>query len=310
MSVMSDTHRWFIVINPASGSGRTGRYWPRLRAELDRAQLRYRAADATAAGHIPQLIAAALQDGHRRFLALGGDGTFSELVNGLASQDSVPRAQCLAGVAALGTGNDWARAMQVPDDPERLARLMARGAGRAVDLGVAVDASGRRRYFHNVAGAGLDAEVVRRVPGVGPRRLAYLAGLARALAGFRAPQFSVTTDGRAQSGKFWLVLAANGPCCGGGMRLAPGAQPDDGWLDLVTVAPLGAGAALAKLPKLFNGRLAGDAAFAVTRCRSATIASEPPCGVELDGEPAGRTPVTLQLLPSALRALDCRDSAE
>lgn len=310
MSAMSDTHCWFIVINPASGGGGARRYWRRLRTALDSAQLRYRPADSTAAGSIPQLVAAALHDGHRRFLALGGDGTFNELVNGLASQITVPLAQCLACVAALGTGNDWARAMEVPDDPERLALLMARGAGRDVDLGIAVDASGRRHYFHNVAGAGLDAEVVRRAPGGGPRPLAYLAGLARALAGFRAPQFSVTTDGRAQSGKFWLVLAANGPYCGGGMRLAPGARLDNGWLDLVTVAPLGAGAALAKLPRLFNGRLSGDPAFTVTHCRSATIVSEPPCGVELDGEPAGSTPVTLQLLPSALRTLDCRASAE
>jgi diacylglycerol kinase family enzyme len=94
------------------------------------------------------------------------------------------------------------------------------------------------------------------------------------------------------------------------MRLAPGAQLDNGWIDLVTVAPLGPGAALSKLPKLFDGGLRGDAAFTVIRCRSATIASEPPCRVELDGEPAGPTPVTLQLLASALWALDCRDSAE
>ncbi|HUG04393.1 MAG TPA: diacylglycerol kinase family protein [Steroidobacteraceae bacterium] len=307
---MSDSHCWFIVINPASGGGGTRRFWRRLRTALDSARLQYRPADSTAAGSIPQLVGTALHDGHRRFLALGGDGTFNELVNALASQITVPLAQCLAGVAALGTGNDWARAMQVPDDPERLALLMARGAGRDVDLGVAVDASGTRRYFHNVAGAGLDAEVVRCAPRRGPRPLAYLAGLARTLAGFRAPQFSVTADGRAQSGKFWLVLAANGPCCGGGMQLAPAARLDDGWLDLVTVAPLGAGAALAKLPKLFDGRLSGDPAITVTRCRSATIASEPSCGVELDGEPAGNTPVTIQLMPSALRALDCRDSAE
>jgi diacylglycerol kinase (ATP) len=310
MSAMSDSHCWFIVINPASGGGRARRFWRRLRTALDDSQLEYRPADSTAAGSIPELVGTALRDGHRRFLALGGDGTFNQLVNGLASQNDVPLAQCLAGVAALGTGNDWARAMQIPADPERLARQMAHGAGRSVDLGVAVDATGGRRYFHNVAGAGLDAEVARRAPRGGPRSLAYLAGLARTLTGFRAPQFSVTADGRAQSGKFMLVLVANGPCCGGGMRLAPAARIDDGWLDLVTVTPLGASAALAKLPKLFDGRLAGDPAFAVTRCRSATIASEPPCGVELDGEPAGNTPVTIRLMPSALRALDCRASAE
>lgn len=137
MSAMSDGHCWFIVINPASGGGRTRRFWRRLRAALDSAQLQFLPADSTADGGIPELVSTALNDGHRRFLALGGDGTFNQLVTGLASQNAVPLAHCLAGVAALGTGNDWTRAMQVPDDPEVLALQMARGAGRDARRGAA-----------------------------------------------------------------------------------------------------------------------------------------------------------------------------
>jgi diacylglycerol kinase (ATP) len=94
------------------------------------------------------------------------------------------------------------------------------------------------------------------------------------------------------------------------MRLAPQAVIDDGWFDLVTVDPLSIGGALARLPKLFDGRLDGDPAFRVTRCRSVAIDADPACGVQVDGQPAGRTPVTLRLLPGVLGALDCRASAE
>lgn len=310
MAAMVDPDSWFIVVNPVSGGGRARRHVPRLCAALDRRRLPHECVTTTAAGDARRLVAQALAHGHRRLLALGGDGSFHELVNGLVAQAEVPPAQCLVAVAAHGTGNDWARTMRVPDDPEQLAACMARARGRRVDLGMAEDARGQRLAFHNVAGAGLDAEVLRRLPRRGPRILAYLAGLARTLPRYRAPEFELLIDGREESGRFLLVLAANGPRCGGGMRLAGDAAIDDGWLDLVTVAPASLPRMIAALPKLFDGRLAGDPAFRVTRCRSATIRAVPRCGVELDGQPAGETPVTLAVRAGALQALDCRGSAE
>jgi diacylglycerol kinase (ATP) len=108
---------------------------------------------------------------------------------------------------------------------------------------------------------------------------------------------------------YLLGLVSVGPRCGGGMRLTPGAVVDDGWLDLLLLDPLSPAAALTRLPRLFDGRLAGDPAFHVTRCRQATIRSDPPSGVQLDGELFGTTPVTISILPGALRALDCRPAA-
>lgn len=310
MATMVHPDSWFIVVNPVSGGGRARRYVPRLRAALDRMKVPHECVTTTSPDDAAPRVAQALRDGHRRLLALGGDGSFHELVNGLVAQGTVAPAQCLVAVAAHGTGNDWARTMRVPDDPDRLAACMARARGRQVDIGMAIDARGRQIAFHNVAGAGLDAEVLRRRSRRGPRALAYLTGLARTIVRYRPPRFAITIDGQRQSGRFLLVLAANGPHCGGGMRLAADAAPDDGWLDLVTVDPLSFPRAIAALPKLFNGRLAGHPAFRVRRCRSATIDADPPCGVELDGQLAGYTPVTLTVMPGALRALDCRDSAE
>lgn len=310
MTRMVHPDSWFIVVNPVSGGGRARRYVPKLRAALKLRNLPSECVSTTAAGDARRLVAKALAEGHRRLLALGGDGSFHELVNGLVAQSEVPPAQCLVAVAAHGTGNDWARTMQVPDDPERLADCMARARGRCVDIGMAEDARGRRLAFHNVAGAGLDAEVLRRLPRSGPRILAYLAGLLSTIPFYRAPEFELVVDGQQQSGRFLLVLAANGPRCGGGMRLAVDAALDDGWLDLVTVAPVSVPRLMAALPKLFDGRLADEPAFRVVRCRSATIDARPRCGVELDGQLAGETPVTLTVMPGALQALDCRDSAE
>ena len=307
---MTGRDSWFVIANPASGGGLARRYWPRLAAALDRRGVAYDSAYTHGPGDATRLAAAALAAGYRRLLALGGDGTFNEMVNGLFAAGPSPP-DSLAAVAAFGTGNDWARTMQVPDDPERLAACLARGAARRVDLGVLEDTDGRRRaFFHTVAGAGLDAAVLERTPRRGPRALAYLIGLARTIARYRSPRFSIRADGREVDGVLWLASVAIGPRCGGGMRLAPRALVDDGWFDLVTVDPLPFAGALARLPKLYDGRLDGDPAFRVTRCRSIAIDADPGCGVQVDGQSAGRTPVTLRLLPAALGALDCRGSAE
>ena len=305
MTAVIDPATWCIVVNPASGAGRAARLRPRLVAALEREGLRYICAESAAPGDVQRLAAQAAESGCRRLLALGGDGTLNELVNGVLAS-GVPLRDCLVAAAAGGTGNDWSRTMEIPDDAGRLAACLARAGSRAVDLGIAEDGLGRRAAFHNVAGAGLDAEVLGRMPRRGPRAAAYLLGLLRTLRAYRAPHFAVVADGRPTRGPSLLVLASIGPRCGGGMRLTPGAVVDDGWLDLLAVDPLTLAGALPRLPKLFDGRLAGDPAFHVTRCRSATIASIPSCGVELDGQLFGSTPVSVTIMPGALNALECR----
>jgi len=113
-----------------------------------------------------------------------------------------------------------------------------------------------------------------------------------------------------RSGRYLIALAANGHYYGAGMRLAPGAQVDDGFFELVMIEPMSLAGAIRRLPKLFNGTLATDAAVHTVRCRSVTIHATPACGVEADGQDIGSTPVTLTLQPGALNVLDCRPSAE
>ena len=315
MSVMLEASRWFVIVNPVSGGGRARRRWPMLAAALTKYGIQHDCAVTSHAGHAVQLAQQAIAGGHRRLLALGGDGSFNELVNGLFAQQQVPLDELLAAVAPLGTGNDWARTMQVPDDPELLAKTMARGRSRRVDLGIAelpavAGNAARRLAFHNNAGAGINAEALRLTPRGGPRALAYLIGLARALMRYKAPQFEVSIDGRLRSGRYLIALAANGHYYGAGMRLAPGAQVDDGVFDLALVETMSIMGALCRLPKLFNGRLEADPAVQILRCRSVTIRATPACGVEGDGQDFGSTPVTLTLQPGALNVLDCRPSTE
>ncbi|MGQ0384980.1 MAG: diacylglycerol/lipid kinase family protein [Gammaproteobacteria bacterium] len=303
---------WFIVVNPASGGGAARRRWPGLARALEQRSIGFRATLTLRPGHAVELVRDAIEAGARRVLAVGGDGTLHELVNGLVGQARVPTPEVLVACAPLGSGNDWARTFAMPRNPAALADAMARGRVRSADLGIAtcIAAEGgeRRVAFHNAAGAGLDAAVVRGTPARGPRTVAYLLALLRALARFRAPRFAIEADGQRREARCLTAIAAIGPDCGGGMRLAPGARVDDGAFELVTVAELGLLRALMLVPGLWNGRAAIDAAFTRTRCEAARIVAMPPADVEADGQLVGCTPLAVRVLPRALCALDCRES--
>lgn len=310
MSRMADAARWFVILNPVAGGGRARRRWRRLAAALGRHRIPHELVATASAGDAVRLARQAIANGHRRLLTLGGDGTLNEVVNGVAAQDEVPLDQVLIAAAPVGSGNDWAHTLQMPADADRLAGAMARGASRRVDLGIAVagetGTGTRRLVFHTVAGAGLATEVLGLTPRGGPRAAAYLIGLVRALLHYRAPRFHWIVDGRPGSDRCWVVLAAIGPDCGGGMRLAPSALLDDGLFEFVTIAPMPLVAAVTRLPRLFDGRLARDPAVQTEHCRAVTIHADPPCSVQVDGQMLGLTPVSLRLWPGALRALDCR----
>lgn len=315
MSAMSDVNCWYVVVNPVSGGGRARRYWPRPRMALDRMRVPYRSTESTAAGVTSELVVGALQDGHRHFLALGGDGSFHQLIDGLMTQQRVPLTGLICGVAPVGSGNDWARAFGVPTDPAQLAAVMSDCRSRYVDRGFATctEPGGNGQLtvaFHNGAGAGLDAAVVRRIPARGPRAIAYLVGLARAMRGFAAPRFEVRAGGRFFAGSCLAVIAANGPTCGGGMQLAPAARHDNGFLDVVAFDRIGPWRTATMVPGLYNGRAVHDRAVRTIRCHEALIISDPPCEVEADGQLIGRSPLSVRTQPASLQVLDCRGNRQ
>ncbi len=287
------------IVNPAAGHGHAGRAWPRLAAALGAAGVRFDCVLTRGAGDATRLAREGSAAGPRPLLAVGGDGTLHEVLNGLLPAVGRPT----LAVAPFGTGNDWAGFLGVPREAAALAAVLARGKTRAVDVGCVEYASGAgrsSRHFINVAGAGYDAYVLDRMPRHGPRRLAYLAALAYGLLSYRAPRFAVQPPGETITGRLFVALAMLGSSCGGGMRFAPHARPDDGLLDLVTVDHLGLLAALIRLPRLYSGSILADAAVRFRQCPEVRIDADPPARVEADGQLLGMTPATIRVLPGAL----------
>ena len=265
---------WLAIYNPTAGRSRRSRAWLRVERELRRAGLRFDVATTTAAGDAADIAVKAVRDGGRRIMVAGGDGTVHEVVNGLMRDHPLRAADDRPTLVPLplGTGNDWARSLRLPHDPAALARCVARGTAILHDVG-RIDFPERpdsMHWFINVAGAGFDAHVIERLPAQTPSALAYLSAALLELSRYRSPQFRLGYDGEpAVAGRFLLAFVANAAYCGHRMHVAPVAVPDDGRLDVVTVAEVGLLRALPKLLKLY--------AAPSSRTRWSVTAPLPPC---------------------------------
>ncbi len=298
----ADDRRWLAVLNPAAGGGRAARAWPALATALAAASVAVEAVVTKGPGHASELVSRAGERGVRRFLAVGGDGTLNEVVNGLACGGE----RTAIAAAPVGTGNDWARGLGLPRQPTALAAMLRAERRRAHDLGrVSCELAGMRRdtVFINVAGAGYDADVLGRLPSVGPRSLRYVWAVASGIARYRPPRYRLECADLSVDERLLVAFAAIGRFAGGGLRLAPEADPGDGLLELVAIRALAPLAALVRVPKLYRGTLAGDPAAITARGPEVRISTDRPAGVEADGQLLGTTPVTFSLQPGAIDAI-------
>ncbi len=294
------TARAFVVANPVAGGGRTRRLWPRLRDRLAHLGLAFEFAETSGPGSATTLARQAVAGGWPLVVAVGGDGTVNEVVNGLVDPLEGPPATL--GVVVTGRGRDICRNLRVATDPETAARRLVEGEDARVDLGVA-EWPGHRRYFVNAAGIGFDATVAERARvGGGSGTLPYLLAVLSAVRAHRAAPASVALDdGRTWTGPMTAAVVANGAHYGGGMKIAPAADPADGRLEVIVVGDLGRLELLRWLPAVYRGTHLANPRVTSRAARVVAIEAPVPLPMHLDGEPVGETPVRLAVCPGALR---------
>jgi YegS/Rv2252/BmrU family lipid kinase len=294
--------RWLVIANPISGQGRAMHHRHEIEAVLHRHGVAFELVVSEHPGHAVELVARAVEGGCRRILAVGGDGTVNECANGIFRQSAAPTDEVLLGVMPIGTGNDWARTHGIPKDYAEVAALMAGGAHRLHDVGLASFDDGSQRHFVNVAGLGFDAHVVASLPDrtLGP--MAYLVGLAKGLLSYDAVSLGLTFADRRVEARAFVLFFAIGRYCGSGMNVAPRAEVDDGLFDVTLIQNLSRWEVLKSLRKLFDGTLLDHPKVIALREAAARVDAGP-VPVEADGELIGHAPVRFTLLPRALRVL-------
>jgi len=326
--------RPLLIVNPASGKLAGGRKLARFAAAVERVlgDVDFEATERR--GHAIDLARRGVAEGRETIVAVGGDGTLHEVVNGvmqaLPAAGETPAAGSASptsprvGLIGLGTGSDFARSLGIGRSLDEHLAVIAAGRTRTIDL-LRVgfhDHAGRpvTRHVVNVLSAGpggLVDRYVQLVPALAGGRLAY--GLAAAWALVECPRAELRLRlwGLAghESGEIverglstYLLGVCNGAVFGGGMRLAPGASPDDGLLDVVSIAPRSKWVVARHLLKVYRGRHLAVAGVELLRCRGLDVELLDPAlatrfTLDVDGEPLGRLPLRVELVPAALEIL-------
>lgn len=298
----------FVVVNPASAGGRTLRRWPQTLRALRAAGVTGEVHRTTAQGDATNAVRTALTTGYRTILAVGGDGTLNEVVNGFFDEAGAPiGVGARLGVLPSGTGGDFRKAAGIPRNPAAAAQLIAGDSVRHIDAGRVDFADGSRRFFLNIADCGMGGEVVarairRRHHGGGVRGTAmFLSTSLSTLLRYVARTAHVEVDGALLHRTVRSVVVANGSCFGGGMRIAPNAELDDGRFDVIVIADTGRMRAVTGIPSLYRGRHLNRPEVEVYRARTVRVSCDgEPMVFDVDGELVGTTPATLTCLPAAI----------
>ena len=297
-----------VIANPRAGRGKVDAALPQVERVLRDAGLGYRIVRTTHPGHATQAARDALLGGERYLVAVGGDGTVHEVVNGMV-QDGQPIApDAVLGVVAAGSGCDFVRSFGLPGDAARAARQLVGDQVRSIDVGTVTCADGdatRTRYFVNIAEAGLGGAVVARAAGLkgfgrflGGTR--YAAGFWLTLPGFRPAAVQLDADGQAFGWRAFNVVVANCRFYGGGMQISPKSDPGDCLLDvLVMTGPKSD--AFTTLPKVYSGTHLPHRNIAELRAGRILLDADRPFLVEADGEMLGTTPASFGIIPSGVR---------
>jgi len=288
-----------VIVNPSAGSGRAARLEPwlieRLRDHHD-AEL----VITEAPGHATELARSGTAEGRDRVVAVGGDGTVQEVVEGILGGG---RSASL-GIVAQGSGNDMARSLRLPLVKEPAWEAALGEHTRRVDIGQAVG-SGQTRHFVSAGGIGFDAQVAAAMTQRGPWQrgpIGYLLTTLSELRRFRNRRVRLTLDdGPTEEHTVLLIAIANGPYYGGGMKICPDAQTDDGWLDLCIVGDVSRLTAIRQLPNLYRGTHVNHPAVTMCRARRIRVEGDPEARVHLDGEPFGSLPLEVEVVSQALQ---------
>lgn len=247
------------------------------------------------AGHAVQIAKEAQAKGERFIVSAGGDGTAREIGGAICGTDAA------LGLFPFGTGNDLARAFHVPSDIVKAVEILLDGDVRNADVGHAND-----EIFLNVSGFGFDVDVVRRTEKFKKKfngMLPYMLGIMQSLIRLKSCGLTIRCDGHVIHRDSLIVAVANGTHFGGGMNVAPDADPFDGLFDVCLVQKVGRPRFLSLLPSFVKGRHVNKSVVSMFRTGELYIESDREYPLNLDGELGSKTPVRYYIEKGALRVL-------
>ncbi|HEV8188939.1 MAG TPA: diacylglycerol kinase family protein [Pyrinomonadaceae bacterium] len=291
-----------VIVNPSSAGGSTGEAWPQIASDLRSQFGSFRAVFTTHRGDAAALASEAARKGAKLIIACGGDGTVSEVANGILSSGK----EAELGILPSGTGGDFRRTLEIPSRTRDAARVLRTGRSVRIDVGRVsyTDQNGAdaTRYFVGVASCGMSTKVIERVKS---DDVSFVSALLKTAMRNAPVRLVVQLD---DSHEHHLVVSnlciANARYFGGGMKIAPDAKLTDGKFDVVSIGDLSAMKIFTSAPRIYTGSHLSMPEVSHTLARKITVRAADRAAevaLEVDGELPGRLPATFQIIPDALR---------
>jgi len=291
---------WTLIVNPSSGGGRARQLLPRIERALDARRQVFRVEPTRSLEHGIDLAFEAI-DAREIPVVVSGDGLLGAIGGAIAGTGAT------LGLIPAGRGNDLARGLGIPTDPVAAVECLIAGHTRPIDVG---EANGQR--FLGIASVGFDSDANRIA-----NEARFLKGTPvyawaalRALIGWKPARFTLREGERRSRFTGYTVAVANNGFYGGGMNIAPGADPSDGLLDVVTIGEVGRLRFLLHLPRVFKGtHVEDEEVVTVRRTRSIEISASRPFTMYADGDPLTELPATVRILPGELELIVPEETA-
>lgn len=303
---------WFVVVNPTSGGGKGNKYWSEIKELLHKTGIDFDFAISEYAQHITKLVKEAVEKGHRKIIAIGGDGTINEAINGLFLQKAVPTNELTFANIPVGTGNDWIKTHKIPSNYKKAILLLKAGQTKAHDVGEVSyfnkQAKQQSRYFINVAGLAYDAFVTKasheRSRWMG-NKLFYYYLILRCVTQYKPTKAKITFDGQEVENIFYNIAVGICKYNGGGAQFVPHAIPDDGLFALTYFTDIKGIDVLLSSRKFYDGTIIHHPKCFTTQAKHIKIeaAEDNPNFVEVDGEFLGQTPIEFIMHEKAINVI-------
>jgi len=293
---------WFIIVNPIAGNLKFSTIWRKIQLLLDVRKINYSFAVTLYSRHEVELVQNAIQKGFRNIISVGGDGTLHHVVNGIMIQRYVKSSDITIGVIPSGTGNDWIKTYNIPNNIEKAIELIHLKKTILQDIGVANTENNKVSYFNNVAGLGYDGYTVNKLKKL--KSFGAVAYLLSGLAGFlfyKKTVFKINFNNKLIETNCLMTMVGVCKFSGGGMQFTKDVNTTDGLLDITIAKNLNIFDLISNIKKLYNGHIVHHKKVETYKTDLITVipqASKP--YIQADGELIGVGKVTFKIISKAI----------
>lgn len=305
-----EKYKTLVIVNPNSANGATGKkigYIKNLLKKTGTFDIKF----TEMKGHATLLAKEGLISGFNRIIAVGGDGTFNEVINGFFEEGKPVNPDAVLGIISGGTGADFIKTINFPRDEFSAVERIVNDRIKRIDVGKVTykmpGGKDKTRIFLNIADAGIGGAVVERVNNTSKifgGFVSFLVGTVSTVMEYRNKRTRITFDDDFTVDKVTNnIVIGNGKYFGGGMKVLPDAEPDDELFDILIIGDINKAEFFKNIPKIYNGTHIHDPKIDFRRAKKVSIYSEEPLKIDIDGEQEGFTPAEFQIIPKAVNII-------